>query len=537
MNYNFLNMKDLQPSNKIIKITIKAKDHANLDSLSFRYGFYFKEDNQITLTECSAIKDIRDPDIKYAVRASFKLPNSEKKLQGKLILMKDSHSLVTIIREGKAFNKEELLSETLRKLRENGDITADDNVEMYYKGVKNTVDVVKHLAEKIGSQAIELAMEDAQNKINNLSKALENISNREKKALEENDYLTVVAMNSELEKEDAIELAKTEKEQREKAEQKLEEFKAKYAENQNAAFITNEEQPEALNAGWNSGVYKLIKAYSDMDNQGQVFQKVVVRIELESENGERFTVKNNWARGHVERIKLANQLMGQQVIYSTWRPKKYSSKVWFKNIALANDQVIIDGEYFDLEQEITSRAEDIVRNLKHEDYTITEGINYGDDPVGRANSAYEARDYDLAVKLYLEINEPDSINAAADILFYQAKYEESVKYKHESADLGFLGAYGGLAKIYREGWGAEVDYKKSSSWTLKGAKGGDVICMSSAGASYAKGIFGFEKDEKKACYWLGFASCYGDASSRILLNILGYKVECLDDGGIQLHKI
>ena len=428
------------------------------------------------------------------------------------------------------------MSETLRKLRDDGDISADDNVEMFHKGVKNTVEVVKHLAEKIGSQKIELAMEDAQNKINNLSKALEKIRNREKKAVEENEYLTGVVINSELEKEDAIELANKEILERQKIEQKLEEFKAKYSKNQNAAFITNEEQPEVLNTGWNSGVYKLIKAYSDMDNQGQVFQKVVIRIELESENGERFTVKNNWARGHVERIKLANQLMGQQVIYSTWRPEKYSSKVWFKNIALANDQVIIDGEYYDLEQEITSRAEDIVRNLKHEDHTLTEGINYGDDPVGRANSAYEARDYDLAVKLYLEINEPDSINAAADVLFYQAKYEESVKYKHESANLGFVGAYGGLAKIYREGWGAEIDYKKSSSWTLKGAKGGDVLCMSSAGASYAKGIFGFEKDEEKACYWLGLASCYGDASSRILLDILGYKVECLDDGGIKLYK-
>ncbi|MDA9357588.1 hypothetical protein N9R34_01825 [Candidatus Thioglobus sp.] len=529
----------MQDSNKTIKINIKSEEHANLDSLSFRYGFYFKEDTQITLSECTAIKNIRDSDIKYAVRASFKLPNNEKKLQGKLILMKDSHILATIIREGGSFNKEELLSETLRKLRKDGDISPDDNVEMFHKGVNNTVDVVRHLSEKIGSQKIEIAMKDAQNKINNLSKALENVSNRAKKAEEENEYLTGVAINSELEKEEAYELAKSEKDRREKAEQKLEDFKANYSENQSVAYISNEEQPEESydpDSEWNPGTFTLINAYSDIDTQ-RSYKNIVIRIELESENGERFTVKNNWIRGHKERIKLAKQLIGQQVIYSTWQSYKYSSKVWFKNITLANNQVTIDGEYFDLEEEITSLAKDVVHNLKHEDHTITEGINYGDDPIGRANSAYEARDYDLAIKLYLEINEPDSINAAADILFYQGNYEESIKYKHKSADLEFVGAFGGLAKAYREGWGVEIDYTKSLTWTLKGAEGGDVICMSLAGGGYAFGLFGFEKNTEKACYWLGYATCYGDESAGSMLNDFGYRVECLDNGQIQTYKI
>ena len=126
--------------------------------------------------------------------------------------MRDSQNLVTIIREGGIFKTEELLSETLRKLREDGDISADDNVEMFHKGVKNTVDVLKYLSEKIGSQKIEIAINDAQNKINNLSKALENVSNRAKKVEEENEYLTGVAINSELEKEEAYELAKSERE-------------------------------------------------------------------------------------------------------------------------------------------------------------------------------------------------------------------------------------------------------------------------------------------------------------------------------------
>ena len=251
-----------------------------------------------------------------------------------------------------------------------------------------------------------------------------------------------------------------------------------------------------------------------------------------------FTVKNNWARGREERIKLGNQLKGQKVIYSTWNSHKYSPKIWFKNIALANDQVAIDGEYYDLEEEITHYSKDVTRHLRHEDHTdYSEDLEYGDNPLGQANSAYMAKDYDKAIRLYLEINEPDSINAAADILFYQGKYEKSLKYKYQSAEAGFIGAFGGLAKAYREGWGTEVDYKKSSYWTLKGAEGGDVICMTLAGGGYAFGIFGFDKDEEKGFGWLGTASCYGDQSADNMLNELGYEVECLEDGRMKLYKI
>ena len=528
--------------NKTLKIPIRAQDHGNLDSLAFRYGFYFKQDTKLDLFNCSEIKDkeIRDSHIKYGVRASFKLPNSDKTLQGKFVLLRSDDNLVTVIREGSAFKAEELLSETLRKLRVDGDITADDNIEMHKKRVRDTVNVVRYLSEKIGSKKVEGALTVAQDKINNLSEALLK-SNKKTQAFEqENEYLSGVVINSELEKDEANQRAEAERVEREKAESLLEEFKAKYTKNQSVAFISNEEQPEEeinSESEWNSGTYLLVKAYSDIDYKGKPFQKVVVRIELEAENGERFTVKNNWARGHVERIKLANQLMGQRIVYSTWNPQKYSPKIWFKNIALANNQVSIDGEYYDLEEKITSFARDKALNLKHEDHTISEGIDFGDNPIGRANSAYEARDYDLAIKLYLEIDEPDSINAAADILFYQGKYEESLEYKHKSADLGFVGAFGGLAKAYREGWGTQVDYKKSSYWTLQGAEGGDVICMGLAGTCFSQGIFGFEKDEERACYWLGFASCYGDNSSAELLSVLGYRVECLDDGRIQIYEI
>ena len=507
--------------NKTIKAIVKAENHANLDSFSFRYGYYFSEDSNLDLFSCAEIKDkyIRELDIKHAVRASFKLPNSDKMLQGQFILMKSNNAIVTVIRGGSVFKAEEFLSETLRILREDGDITPDDNVQMYQSRVKSTAEVVKYLSDKIGATKVKVAEEKAKKTIEKLAEALRKSNERADKALLE---------------------AKEEKAKRIEIEQALNKFKAEYTENQSIAYITDEEQPESStpSSEWNSGVYKLIKAYIDFDYPGQKNQKIVVRIELESETGEKFTVKNNWARGREERIKLANQLKGQKVIYSTWKSHQYSPKIWFKNIALANDQVAIDGEYYDLEEEITHYSKDVTRHLRHEDHTdYSEDLDYGDNPLGRANSAYMAKDYDEAIRLYLEINEPDSINAAADILFYQGKYEKSLKYKHQSAEAGFIGAFGGLAKAYREGWGTEVDYKKSSYWTLKGAEGGDVICMKLAGSGYAFGVFGFAKDEEKGFGWLGTASCYGDQAADNMLNELGYEVECSEDGRIKLYKI
>ena len=96
-------------------VLIKAKEHANLDSFSFRYGFYFSEDTNLKLFNVTEINDnrIRDPEKKLAVRASFNLPGKSKPLQGKFILLKSSNSVVTIIREGGVFKTEELLSEAV----------------------------------------------------------------------------------------------------------------------------------------------------------------------------------------------------------------------------------------------------------------------------------------------------------------------------------------------------------------------------------------------------------------------------------------
>lgn len=373
------------------------------------------------------------------------------------------------------------------------------------------------------------------------------IYKEENKALEQEnkdltDNLLLVALQSDEQSDRADEAerkAKVEAEKRIAVEKNFEKFKAKYKENQVAAHISNDEQPESMSVteNWNPGVFTLNKAWLGTDYPDKDYKKLVVRLELKSEDGELFTVKNNWRRGLTERLQLAKQLEGQKIVYSTWNSHKHSRKIWFKNIALANDQVVIDGERFFIEENYLNLAKELVENQAHEDHSRSDGVHYGDDLIGRANTAYEERDYDKAVKLYLEINSPEATYAAASVLFYQKKYNESFEYMQKAADGGATDAFGGLAKCYREGWGVEIDYEKSKYWTLKGANSGDTICMSLAGSSYIYGTFSFEKDPQLGLQWLGTAAMHKNTIAEKMLKDLGMYVEFLDNGQMKFKKI
>jgi len=163
-----------------MKVFILAKGHANLDSLSFRYGFYFLEDTYLELINATEIidKNIHEPHKRYAFRASFNLPNNNKNIQGIFILLRDSNTVITVIREGSAFNTEERLSETIKKLREDSDISPDDIVQMYKNNIKDGAQLTKYLGNLIGDKKVKLAQDSADIKINKLSQALKKTAKR-----------------------------------------------------------------------------------------------------------------------------------------------------------------------------------------------------------------------------------------------------------------------------------------------------------------------------------------------------------------------
>ena len=67
-----------------MNVEIPAKGHANLDSFTFRYGFYFNNDSTIELTN---VKNRRVLDKgRYSVDAYFKNPENNKSERGHFII-------------------------------------------------------------------------------------------------------------------------------------------------------------------------------------------------------------------------------------------------------------------------------------------------------------------------------------------------------------------------------------------------------------------------------------------------------------------
>ena len=285
--------------NNIINAILKSKEHANLDSFSFRYGYYFLEDTNLNFFNVTEFKDreIRDSDKKYGVRASFNLPNKNKPLQGKFILLKSNNSIVTVIREGSTFRTEELLSETLRKLRIDGDITPDDNVEMYKKNIRNHVDVIKHLSDKIGSKKVQIAEEEANNKIEKIAIALRITAQR--------------ADNAELRVKEV--------------EEELERFRA---------------QERSANAQGSTQTLERVKILEAVNTE--VMHRGSSCTELVMEDSTRLYMKTITFDRDLQVTTKAKTLVGRKVKTSCWEPirepGKWSSQGYFRNVYALSDE-------------------------------------------------------------------------------------------------------------------------------------------------------------------------------------------------------
>ena len=280
-------------------VLIKAKEHANLDSFSFRYGFYFSEDTNLKLLNVTEINDerIRDPEKKLAVRASFNLPGKSKPLQGKFILLKSSNSVVTIIREGGVFKTEELLSETLRKLRIDGDITPDDNIEMYKNNIKTHLEVIRHLSEKIGGIKVKKAEDEANLKIEKIAEALRITSQRADSA--ENRVKEV--------------------------EEELARYKL---------------QESTANSQGSTQTLQTVKILQDVNEE--VSHRGSSCTELVMEDGSRLYMKTSTFDRDLSVTNIAKSLKGRKVKTSCWdpigQPGKWSSQNYFRNVYELNDE-------------------------------------------------------------------------------------------------------------------------------------------------------------------------------------------------------
>lgn len=133
-------MKEFGKDNCIVYVN--AEEHANLDSFPFRFGFYFTSNTKLEIYSCINWEEDKYEDSVAKVDAKFKDPNGNEHV-GHFILMntKSQHPKVkTVIKTD--VQTEYYLSERLRQLRENGDITQEDLIklhEYYLNGEATTV--------------------------------------------------------------------------------------------------------------------------------------------------------------------------------------------------------------------------------------------------------------------------------------------------------------------------------------------------------------------------------------------------------------
>ena len=123
-----------------ISVYVHHDQHANLDSLPLRFGFYYKKNTVLDLHDCTNFEHQADDRVKF--RAKFADSRGDE-VEGTFIGLKNSGKylkLITVWRNDQ--RTEEDLSVHLRKLRESHQITPDELVEIwpdYIKGEANSV--------------------------------------------------------------------------------------------------------------------------------------------------------------------------------------------------------------------------------------------------------------------------------------------------------------------------------------------------------------------------------------------------------------
>jgi len=281
---------------KEIKVIVKSKEHANLDSFPFRYGYSFENDSTLLITVTSK-EDSKDRD-KIIVKGSFKLPNSKEKIHiGKFAIMKNSNVVATVIRPNYDDGSEFTLSKTLRKLRKDKHIDSKTLIKMYERGIKTHDEVVIFLAKHL---------EDGE--IKQLSSEV---------ATQTNKADDLKRKYRELKRE-----IKSEKEYSASLELQLKDPESYNAEVQNAN---------------NEGSHPNLSDELILD---KVLEDVMIGpsscTQLVMTNGKVFNMKTSTFDPNRVITEKAKTLIGKKVTISCWdpiyEPGKWSSKGYFRNI-------------------------------------------------------------------------------------------------------------------------------------------------------------------------------------------------------------
>ena len=93
--------------------------------------------------------------------------------------------------------------------------------------------------------------------------------------------------------------------------------------------------------------------------------------------------------------------------------------------------------------------------------------------------------------------------------YVSKNYDEALKWCHDAAEQGDIGAQAVMGDQYTAGQGVPQDYARGIKWFYRAANQGDAKSQLAVGLLYAKG-HGVKQDDAAALFWLVLAANRGD---------------------------
>ena len=158
-------LKDTLTSSSTVQVFLPANQHANLDSLPFRYGIHFQHDQYLQLSKLSNFAPGKDEgfivlDANFSIKGDFQ-KNQQEEYHGRFVLLKQSHGdkgfkVVTVWRNESRdeFN----LSELMKSLRKAGKLSPSDLLELHPRYLSGELNTIDKLFDTLVNQGIAASM-------------------------------------------------------------------------------------------------------------------------------------------------------------------------------------------------------------------------------------------------------------------------------------------------------------------------------------------------------------------------------------------
>ena len=321
-----------------IEIHVDPRGHANLDSLPFRYGFYFTAKSIIKLTNCknwsqSIIQKPNDKEEeRFVLDAEFVKPDGTSDY-GRFVLANhgfEHMNLVTVFKHDSSTEKN--LSDHLTKARKEGSLTPEDLVELhpYYVSGK-----ARSVAGLIGT-------------IKEIEASKTEHERRQKTEAEASfDKVLDIAKRQHQEKVIAEEEADLHRQKKELAEQ---EAKSERSARIEAESVAKQEREKSI--ALEEQIKNISKSHPQYDGSDIEISTVaklagVEKRQRTNRSGQTIdcvflSFEGNFPERKMDEIfdpqdlilNKAKSLIGEMVVTTTWKPEIFKSTHWFRDIFL-----------------------------------------------------------------------------------------------------------------------------------------------------------------------------------------------------------